>query len=128
MGSIPAAGEEKSRSPNFFSLVSFAWIILDKCAVLRIGTLTGDPLCRESHSLCSASHPLCSLKNPTVVYMITCRLSSCKTGAYNICLLIIFKRVCSSMYRKTERLNKSYAKRAVTSFFLKAILVKVHMI
>ena len=27
--------------------------------------------------------PLCRLKNPTVVYMITCRLSSCKTGVYS---------------------------------------------
>ena len=43
----------------------------NNCAVLRIGTLTGGPLCRESH-------PLCRLKNPIVVYMITYRLSSCK--------------------------------------------------
>ena len=33
---------------------------LDKCILLRIGTLTGCPLCRESH-------PLCRLKNPTVI-------------------------------------------------------------
>ena len=33
---------------------------LDKCIVLRIGTLTGCPLCMESH-------PLCRLKNPTVI-------------------------------------------------------------
>ena len=33
---------------------------LDKRIVLRIGTLTGCPLCRESH-------PLCRLKNPTVI-------------------------------------------------------------
>ena len=33
---------------------------LDKCIVLRIGTLTGCTLCRESH-------PLCRLKNPTVI-------------------------------------------------------------
>ena len=33
---------------------------IDKCIVLRIGTLTGCPLCRESH-------PLCWLKNPTVI-------------------------------------------------------------
>ena len=50
-----------------FSLVSFAGMALDKCAVLRIGTLTGDPLCR--------------FKNPIVVYMIIYRISSCKTGA-----------------------------------------------
>ena len=44
---------------NTLSLVSFAGMTLDKCIVLRIGTLTGCPLCRESH-------PLCRLKNPTV--------------------------------------------------------------
>ena len=92
------AGQEKSRCPNMLSLVSFAGMTLNKCAVLRIGTLTGDPLCRESH-------PLCKLKNPTVVYMITCRLSSCKTGVYNVHLLIILERCCSStcIYRKKER-------------------------
>ena len=57
-------------------LVSFAGITLDKCAVLRIGTLTGGPLCRESH-------PMCRLKNPTVAFsakplctMYACSLSS----------------------------------------------------
>ena len=54
--------------------------------------------------------PLYRLKNHTVVYMITCRLSSCKTDVYNVRLLIILKRGCSSMYRKTEKLNKSFAK------------------
>ena len=48
------------RWPNTLSLVSFAGMTLDKCIVLRIGTLTGWPLCRESH-------PLCRLKNPTVI-------------------------------------------------------------
>ena len=33
---------------------------LDKCIVLRIGTLTGCPPCRESQ-------PLCRLKNPMVI-------------------------------------------------------------
>ena len=41
----------------------------------RIGTLAGGPLCRNSH-------PLCRLKDPAVVYMTSCRLSSCKTGVY----------------------------------------------
>ena len=59
-----------------FSLVSFAGMALDNCAVLRIVTLTGDPFCRLSLHLCR-------LKNPTVVYMITYRLSSCKSGVYN---------------------------------------------
>ena len=51
---------EKFRCPNTLSLVSFAGMTLDKCIVLRIRTLTGCPLCRESH-------PLCRLKNPTVI-------------------------------------------------------------
>ena len=96
MGSIPAAGKERFRCPNMLSLVSFAEISLNKCAVLRIRMLTGGPLCRESP-------PLCRLKNPTVVYMTTCRLSSCKSGVYNVHLLIILKRGCSSMYRKRKR-------------------------
>ena len=95
MGSIPAAGEEKLRCQNMLSLVSLAGMTLNKCAILQIGTLTGGPLCRESH-------PLCRLKNPTVVYVITCRLSSCKTGVYNVHLLIILERGCSSMYRKKK--------------------------
>ena len=52
MGSIPAAGEEKFRFPNMLSLVLFAGMTLNKCDALRIGTLTGGPLCRESHPLC----------------------------------------------------------------------------
>ena len=96
MGSIPA-GQEKCQCPNMLSLVPFAGMTLNKCAVLRIGTLTGGPLCRESH-------PLCRLKNPTVVYMITCRLSSCKTGVFNVRLLILLERGCSSMYRKKKNI------------------------
>ena len=136
--SIPAAGEKKFQRPNMLSLVLFAGMTLDKCAFLQIGTLTGGPLCRESHPmcrlknptvafilqnrcvqctpahypreilrigtlteapLCRESHSLCMLKNPIVVYMIICRLSFCKTGEYNVCLIIIIERGCSSMYR-----------------------------
>ena len=145
------------------SLVSFAGMTLDKCAVLRIGTLTGGPLCRESHPmcrlknptvafipqsrcvqctpahypreilrigtltggpLCKERYPMCRLKNPTVVYMITCRFSFCKTGVYNVRLLIILERGCSSMYRRKERLDKSYAKEPLLAV-LKAILVSL---
>ena len=77
------AGEETFLCPNMLSLVSCAGTTLNKCAILRIGMSTGSPLCRESH-------PLCTLKNPSVVYMITCRL----------------KRGCSSMYRKKEKERK----------------------
>ena len=147
MGSIHAAGEKKFRRPNMLSLVLFAGMTLDKCAVLRIGTLTGVRLRRKSHSMCRLKnhtvtfilqnrcvqckpahypreilrigtlteappppHPragrvnpvqgestLCRLKNPIVVYMITCMLSFCETGVYNVCLNIILERVCSSM-------------------------------
>ena len=50
----------KFQCPNTLSLVLFAGMTLDRCAVLRIGTLTGYPLCRESH-------PSCRLKNPLVI-------------------------------------------------------------
>ena len=147
-GFDPRSKRERFRWPNMLSLVSFAGTTLDKCAALRIGTLTGGPLCRERHPMyrlknltvtfilqnnvqctpahypreilrigtltggpmCRESHPLCRLKNPTVVYMITCRLSSCKTGVCNARLFIFLERGCSSMYRKKERLGKSYAK------------------
>ena len=39
MGSISAAGEKNFRCPNMFSLVSFAGMTIDKCAVLRIGKI-----------------------------------------------------------------------------------------
>ena len=56
-GLIPAAGEETFWCPNMLSLVSFAGMTLNKCAVLWIGTLTGGPvqgksplvLVKESH-------------------------------------------------------------------------------
>ena len=50
----------KFRCPNMLSVVSFSGMALIKCIVLRTGTLTGCPLCRESH-------PLCRLKNPMVI-------------------------------------------------------------
>ena len=40
MASIPAAGEEKLPCPNMLSLVSFAGMTLNNCAVLLIGMLT----------------------------------------------------------------------------------------
>ena len=45
---IPAAGEETFWCPNMLSLVSFAGMTLNKCAVLWIGTLPGDPVQGES--------------------------------------------------------------------------------
>ena len=83
--------------------------------ILRIGTLIEDPLCRESR-------PMCRLKNPTVVYMITCRFSFCKTGVYNVYLLIILERGCSSMYRKKEGLNISHMLKSRYQLFKKLSL------
>ena len=47
--------------------------------------------------------PPVQVKNPTVVYMITCRLSSCKTCVYCVRMLRLLERGCSSMYKKKEK-------------------------
>ena len=47
-GLIPAAGEETFWCPNMLSLGPFAGMTLNQCAVLWIGTLTGDPVQGES--------------------------------------------------------------------------------
>ena len=47
-GLIAAAGEETFWCPNMLSLVSFAGMTLNKCAVLWIGTLIGGPAQGES--------------------------------------------------------------------------------
>ena len=47
-GLIPAAGEITFWCPNMLSLVSFAGMTLNKCAVHWIGTLTGGPVQGES--------------------------------------------------------------------------------
>ena len=56
----PCSRRGKLRCPKMLFMVSFAGMTLDKCIILRIGTLTGCPLCRESH-------PFCRLKNSTVI-------------------------------------------------------------
>ena len=90
----PDSRRGKFRCPNTLSLVSFAGMTLNKCAVLRIGTLTGCPLCRESH-------PLCRLKNPTVIYIfITCRLSSCNPECT---LPLMLVKASGSTERKKEK-------------------------
>ena len=60
-----------------------------QCAILRIVTLTGDLLCRKRHSLCR-------LKNTTIIYIITCELSNRQTSVFNIQLLVVLERACSS--------------------------------
>ena len=57
------------------SLVLFAGMTLDKCAVLRIGTLTGGTLCRESHSMSR-------LKNPIVAFILQNRCVQCTPAHY----------------------------------------------
>ena len=76
MGLIPAAGEKQFRWPKMLSLVSFAGTTLDKCAVLRIDTLTGGPLCRESH-------PMCSLNNPMVAFNLQNQCVKCTPAHYH---------------------------------------------
>ena len=56
----PPSRRGKFRCPNTLSLVSFEGMTLGKCIIIRIGTLTGCLLCRESH-------PLCRLKYTTVI-------------------------------------------------------------
>ena len=75
-GLIPAAGEETFWCPNMLSLVSFAGMTLNKCAVLWIGTLTGGPvqgepppvLVKESHIQTYSRTPVCGRTYLGVVY------------------------------------------------------------
>ena len=60
-GFDPRSRREKNSVSKHAFLSVQAW--LDKCAVLRIGTLTGGQLCRESH-------PMCRLKNPAVAFIL----------------------------------------------------------
>ena len=53
---IPAAGEEAFWCPNMLSLVSFAGMTVNKCAVLWIGTLTGGPVQGESTPVLLKKH------------------------------------------------------------------------
>ena len=53
--------------------------------------------------------------------MITFRLSSCKTGVYNVRLLIILEKVCNSMKRKKDTISHMLNEPLLA--FLKAILV-----
>ena len=65
-GLIPAAGEETFWCPNKLSLVSFAGMKLNKCAVFWIGTLTGGPVQGES--------PPVLVKESHMSYLLRCRL------------------------------------------------------
>ena len=90
----PDSRQGKLRCPNTLSLVSFAVMTLNECTILQIGTLTGCPLCRESH-------PLCRLKNITVIYIyITCKLSSCNPE-YTLPLMLV--KASGSTERKKEK-------------------------
>ena len=75
-GLMPAAGEETFWCPNMLSLVSFAGMTLNKCAVLWIGTLTGGPvqgesppvLVKESHIQTYSRTSVCGRTYLGVVY------------------------------------------------------------
>ena len=77
MGSIPVAGEIFFSVTEHALIVSFAGMTQDKCAVLRIGTLTGGPLCRECHPMCRfKNHTVAFILQKTVCTMYVCSLSS----------------------------------------------------
>ena len=63
---IPAAGEETFWCPNMLSLVSFAGMTLNKCAVLWIGTLT--VLVKESHTQTYSRTSVCGRTYLGIVY------------------------------------------------------------
>ena len=75
-GLIPEAGEETFWCPNMLSLVSFAGMTLNKCAVLCIGTLTGGPvqgqsppvLVKESHIQTYSRTSVCGHTYLGIVY------------------------------------------------------------
>ena len=75
-GLIPAAGEETFSCPNMLSLVLFAGMTLNQCAVLWIGTLTGGPmqgesppvLVKESHIQLYSRTSVCGRSYLGVVY------------------------------------------------------------
>ena len=54
----PRLRRGKFRCPDTLSQVSFAGMTPDKCNILRIGMLTGCPLCKESQP------PLVQVKEP----------------------------------------------------------------
>ena len=97
MGSIPAAGEKTFRWPTTLSFLSFAGMTLDKCAVLRIGTLTGGPLCRESR-------PMCRLKNPAVAFILQNRCVQCTPAHYPRDILRIGTLTRDSLRRESDTL------------------------
>ena len=87
-GLISAAGKEKFRCPNMLSLVSFAGMTLNKCTVLHQDVNWRPPVQGESSPV-QVQEPYSSLHD---YYW----LSSCKTGVYNVHLLIILERIANT--------------------------------
>ena len=78
-GLIPEAGEETFWCPNMLSLVSFAGMTLNKCAVLWIWTLTGGPVQGESPPvLVKESHIQTYSRTSLWSYLLRCRLQKSK--------------------------------------------------
>ena len=79
-GLIPAADEETFSCPNMLSLVSFAGMTLNKCAVLWIGMLTGGlvqvesppVLVKESHIQTYSRKSVCGRTYLGVIYRKDC--------------------------------------------------------
>ena len=76
LGLIPEVGEETYWCLNMLSLVAFAGMTLNKCAVVWIGTLTGGPvqgesppvLVKESHIQTYSRTSVCGRTSLGVVY------------------------------------------------------------
>ena len=97
----PRSLRGKFQSQNTLSPVSFAGMTLDKIIVLRIGTLTGCPLCRESH-------PLCRLKNPTVIKIWLLLGFHPATGSVQCNLPIMLESKCQEVYREREKTQTAF--------------------
>ena len=75
---IPTRSEEVSVSAEHAFLSVICRDDTYKCAVLRIGTLAGCPLCEESHTdvPCARKVPAVQVKElNSNLHMVTCRLS-----------------------------------------------------
>ena len=86
----PRSRRGKFRCPKTLFLVTFAGMTLDKCIVLRIGALTGCPLCHGQ-----VKEPYGNLD------MVTCRL-----GVYTeVHLPIILERGSGSRNKESLTIN-----------------------
>ena len=96
---VPSLIPACSKIPNTLSLVSFAGMTLDLSIDLRMGTLTGCPLCRESHPLCRLKNPVGFILQPTV---------------YNVHLPIMLESKSQAIYIERKHTLCSWTHRGST--------------